>query len=61
MEALKDLTSNMPQWRRKLDLLTGEIDKRQLELAEGYRQNEQGTQAALTATARLYRVSKAPG
>lgn len=34
MEALKNILSNVPNWSKRLDELTDQIDKRQLELAE---------------------------
>lgn len=38
MEALKNLVGNVPDWSKRLDELSAEIDKRQLELAEVDRQ-----------------------
>lgn len=34
MDALKNLTNNIPDWLRRLDDLSGQIEKRQAELAE---------------------------
>ena len=34
MDALKNLTNNIPDWLKRLDDLSGQIDKRQKELAE---------------------------